>query len=62
MAQTTRGPGRPPVDQALAEATMIRLHAPLAKQIDDWARKQEKLITRPEAIRRLVTAGLAKAK
>ena len=44
----------------LVEPTMCRFQIGLAKQIDDWAKTQERLITRPEAIRRLVAVALAK--
>jgi hypothetical protein len=36
----------------------VRIQPDLAKQIDDWRRKQEDLPGRPEAIRRLAELGL----
>jgi hypothetical protein len=39
----------------------VRVQDDLAKAIDDWRRKQDDLPGRPEAIRRLVEAGLAAA-
>jgi hypothetical protein len=41
------------------EAVLVRVQDDLAKAIDDWRRKQDDLPGRPEAIRRLVEAGLA---
>ena len=41
----------------------VRVQPDMAKQLDDWRRKQDDLPGRPEAIRRLVEIGLkAKAK
>ncbi|SHM37542.1 hypothetical protein [Bradyrhizobium lablabi] len=41
----------------------VRLQANMAKQLDDWRRKQDDLPGRPEAIRRLIELGLkSKAK
>ncbi|MGY3111105.1 MULTISPECIES: hypothetical protein [unclassified Bradyrhizobium] len=37
---------------------MVRIQPEMAKEIDDWRRKQEDLPGRPEAIRRLVELGL----
>jgi hypothetical protein len=36
----------------------VRIQPDMAKQLDDWRRKQEDLPGRPEAIRRLVELGL----
>jgi hypothetical protein len=36
----------------------VRVQPDMAKQLDDWRRKQEDLPGRPEAIRRLVEIGL----
>jgi hypothetical protein len=36
----------------------VRVQPDMAKQLDDWRRKQEDLPGRPEAIRRLVELGL----
>ena len=40
------------------EPVMVRIQPDMAKQLDDWRRKQEDLPGRPEAIRRLVELGL----
>ena len=40
----------------------VRVQPDMAKQLDDWRRKQEDLPGRPEAIRRLVELGLKKGK
>jgi hypothetical protein len=40
----------------LVHGVMVRLQTEAMKQIDDWAR--ERRVTRAEAIRRLVAAGL----
>jgi hypothetical protein len=37
---------------------MVRVQPDMAKQLDDWRRKQDDLPGRPEAIRRLVELGL----
>jgi hypothetical protein len=37
---------------------MVRVQPEMAKQLDDWRRKQDDLLGRPEAIRRLVELGL----
>jgi hypothetical protein len=37
----------------------VRVQPDMAKQLDDWRRKQDDLPGRPEAIRRLVELGLA---
>jgi hypothetical protein len=36
----------------------VRVQPAIARQLDDWRRKQEDLPNRPEAIRRLVELGL----
>jgi hypothetical protein len=36
----------------------VRVQPDMAKQLDDWRRKQDDLPGRPEAIRRLVDLGL----
>ncbi len=36
----------------------VRIQPDMAKQLDDWRRKQEDIPGRPEAIRRLVELGL----
>jgi hypothetical protein len=40
------------------EPVMVRVQPDMAKQLDDWRRKQDDLPGRPEAIRRLVELGL----
>jgi hypothetical protein len=40
------------------DPVMVRVQPDMAKQLDDWRRKQEDLPGRPEAIRRLVEIGL----
>jgi hypothetical protein len=40
----------------------VRVQPDMAKQLDDWRRKQEDLPGRPEAIRRLIELGLKKGK
>jgi hypothetical protein len=40
------------------EPVLVRVQPDMAKQLDDWRRKQEDLPGRPEAIRRLVEIGL----
>jgi hypothetical protein len=37
---------------------MVRVQPEMAKDLDDWRRKQADLPNRPEAIRRLVELGL----
>lgn len=46
---------RPPVTGDLVG---VRVQPAMAKEIDDWRRKQDDLPGRPEAIRRLVEMGL----
>jgi hypothetical protein len=40
------------------DPVLVRVQPDMAKQLDDWRRKQEDLPGRPEAIRRLVEIGL----
>ena len=40
------------------ELVGVRVQPDMAKQLDDWRRKQEDMPNRPEAIRRLVELGL----
>jgi hypothetical protein len=44
------------------DPVLVRVQPDMAKQLDDWRRKQEDLPGRPEAIRRLVELGLKAAK
>lgn len=53
---TKKPKGRPPVD---TEAVNVRMDRTVLEAIDEWRRRQTDLPTRPEAIRRLVEAGLA---
>jgi hypothetical protein len=46
---------RPPVTGDLIG---VRIQPEMAKELDDWRRKQADLPNRPEAIRRLVELGL----
>jgi hypothetical protein len=46
---------RPPVTGDLVG---VRIQPEIAKELDDWRRKQDDLPGRPEAIRRLVELGL----
>ena len=48
--------GRPLVD---SEATTVRMERAMILALDNWRRQQTDLPGRPEAIRRLVEAGLA---
>ena len=41
------------------DPVLVRVQPDMAKQLDDWRRKQEDLPGRPEAIRRLIELGLA---
>jgi hypothetical protein len=47
--------GRPPVG---AIPVLVRIPPAEMKPIDDWASNQDKFLSRPEAIRRLVELGL----
>lgn len=47
--------GRPTVD---SEAVNVRIDRPSLTRLDEWRRAQDDLPTRPEAIRRLIEAGL----
>jgi hypothetical protein len=60
MSKSTRAnvktpKGRPPVTGDLVG---VRIQPEIAKELDDWRRKQDDLPGRPEAIRRLVELGL----
>jgi len=50
---------RPP---ATGDLVGVRIQPEMAKELDDWRRKQADLPNRPEAIRRLVELGLKKGK
>jgi hypothetical protein len=47
--------GRPTVD---TEAVNVRMERSAISAVDDWRRSQPDVPTRPEAIRRLIEAGL----
>lgn len=47
--------GRPKVSTT---PLMVRVEPVLLSQLDDWRRREDDLPTRPEAIRRLIEAGL----
>jgi hypothetical protein len=61
MAKATRVNTKTPKKRPdkVGDLVGVRVQDDLAKAIDDWRRKQEDLPGRPEAIRRLVEAGLA---
>jgi hypothetical protein len=40
------------------DPVLVRVQPEMAKQLDEWRRKQDDLPGRPEAIRRLVDLGL----
>jgi hypothetical protein len=41
---------------------VVRMHTPQLKAIDAWIEENDQSLSRPEAIRRLVTEGLARQK
>jgi hypothetical protein len=49
---------RKPRATATGAPVLVRVQPDMAKQLDDWRRKQDDLPGRPEAIRRLVELGL----
>ncbi|WP_354077580.1 hypothetical protein [Bradyrhizobium sp. S3.5.5] len=59
MKKTTNDRTLPQKRPAVTGApVMVRIQPDLAKELDDWRRRQEDLPGRPEAIRRLVEIGL----
>jgi hypothetical protein len=60
MAKATRDTMEPrnPRPKVTGDPVMVRVQPDMAKQLDDWRRKQDDLPGRPEAIRRLVELGL----
>ena len=60
MAKATRDTMEPRTarPKVTGDPVMVRVQPDMAKQLDDWRRKQEDLPGRPEAIRRLVELGL----
>jgi hypothetical protein len=65
MTKSTREITKSPKKRApvTGDPVLVRVQPDMAKQLDDWRRKQDDLPGRPEAIRRLVELGLkAKSK
>ena len=60
MSKSTREITKSPKKRAVVtgDPVLVRVQPDMAKQLDDWRRKQEDLPGRPEAIRRLVELGL----
>ena len=60
MDKSTREITKSPKKRAAAagDPVLVRVQPDMAKQLDDWRRRQEDLPGRPEAIRRLVEIGL----
>lgn len=60
MGKSTRDTtkSRTPRAAVTGDPVMVRVQPDMAKQIDDWRRKQEDLPGRPEAIRRLLSVAL----
>jgi hypothetical protein len=64
MGKSTREITKSPKKRAAVtgDPVLVRVQPDMAKQLDDWRRKQEDLPGRPEAIRRLVEIGLGSVK
>jgi hypothetical protein len=60
MNKSTREIMKSPKKRAsvTGDPVLVRVQPDMAKQLDDWRRKQDDLPGRPEAIRRLVEIGL----
>jgi hypothetical protein len=60
MTKSTREITKSPKKRAsvTGDPVLVRVQPDMAKQLDDWRRKQEDLPGRPEAVRRLVELGL----
>jgi hypothetical protein len=60
MAKSTRVNVKTPKKRAAVTGDLVgvRVQPEMAKELDDWRRKQADLPNRPEAIRRLVDLGL----
>lgn len=60
MSKSIREITKSPKKRAAAagDPILVRVQPDMAKQLDDWRRKQDDLPGRPEAIRRLVELGL----
>lgn len=48
--------GRPATGQG--KQVVVRMHEPLISQLDKWIEAQDKKVSRPEAVRRLLSAAL----
>jgi hypothetical protein len=60
MGKSTHANTKTPKKRAAVTGDLVgvRVQPDMAKQLDDWRRKQDDLPGRPEAIRRLVELGL----
>ena len=60
MTKSTRDTTKPRRKRpaVTGDPVMVRVQPEMAKDLDDWRRKQTDLPNRPEAIRRLVELGL----
>jgi hypothetical protein len=60
MAKSTHVNMKTPKKRAAVTGDLVgvRVQPEMAKELDDWRRKQPDLPNRPEAIRRLVDLGL----
>jgi hypothetical protein len=60
MVKSTHVNTKTPKKRAVVTGDLVgvRVQPEMAKQLDDWRRKQEDLPGRPEAIRRLIDLGL----
>ena len=58
IADAKKSRGRPNVD---SEAVNVRLERPMLTALDAWRQKRLTTPSRPEAIRRLLEAGLCKS-
>jgi hypothetical protein len=64
MAKSSRVNVKTPKRRASVTGDLVgvRIQPEMAKELDDWRRKQDDLPGRPEAIRRLVELGLKAGK
>jgi len=64
MAKSTHVNVKTPKKRSVVTGDLVgvRVQPEMAKELDDWRRKQDDLPGRPEAIRRLVELGLKKGK
>jgi hypothetical protein len=60
MEKATRDTVKPRKQRpkVIGDPVMVRVQPDMAKQLDDWRRKQDDLPSRPEAIRRLCEIAL----